>query len=72
MDEETKKFSLTPKALAAAGLTVMLALPLHRAKTVQPETDFEIPAQPSQLSYAINGTATMTSGVILLPNQQFL
>lgn len=72
MDEETKKISLTPKALAAAGLTVVLALPLHKAMVTQPETDVEIPAQPSQLSYTINGTATMTSGIILIPNQQFL
>ena len=74
MDQETKKISLTPKALAAAGLILMLVLSLHKAMVTQPETDVEIPAQSSQLSYTITGTAT-ASGVTLVrpgPNQQFL
>jgi len=53
---------VTPKALVAAGLTVMLVLPLHKAVIQpQPEIDVEIPTQPSQLSYATNGTATVVA-----------
>ncbi len=55
-----KRVSLTPRALAAAGLNVMLVLPLHKA-AIQPETHVEIPAQPSQLSYATMGTATVVA-----------
>jgi len=57
---KVKRISLTPMALAAAGLTVMLALPLHK-EAIQPEIDVEIPTQPSQLSYATNGTATVVA-----------
>jgi len=74
MNEETKKIWLTPKALAAAGLTLMLVFPLHKATVTQPETDVEIPTQSSQLSCIIAGTAT-ASGVTVVrpgPNQQFL
>jgi len=59
-----KRISLTPMALAALGLTAMLALPPHK-EAIQPEIDVEIPAQPSQLSYELTvSTATVVMGTV--------
>src|SRR5260370_7891569 len=67
---KVKKISLTPMALAAAGLTVMLVFPLHKA-AIQPEIDVEFPTQPSHLSYATNDTPTLPPSAVTFTDPQF-